>query len=114
MMEIVEHADHATFINNFHCEPADQDEVVRINVDIVEQVASRFPGFVAAAVHRGSDGRLVTNYLQWETAEHLHAMQRSAEFRAVAQRLTGLVRFDAHECTVEHVAHTQRRTPARP
>lgn len=30
-------ATHATFINTFRCKPDDQDEVVRINIDIIEQ-----------------------------------------------------------------------------
>jgi hypothetical protein len=40
MPQILSGADHATFINTFRCAPSNQDEVVRINIDIVEQVAS--------------------------------------------------------------------------
>ena len=86
MPEIVAGARYATFINTFRCRPSDQDEVVRINVDIVEQVASRFPGFVSATVHRSVDGTVVINYLQWQSPEHLAAMQRSSEFQAIARR----------------------------
>jgi heme-degrading monooxygenase HmoA len=77
MPEILSDAEYATFVNTFRCEPSNQDEVVRINVDIVNQVASNFPGFISAAVHRSADGTRVFNYLQWESAEHLMAMQRS-------------------------------------
>jgi len=35
------------------------------------------PGFVSASIHRSTDGTRVFNYLQWETAEHLAAMQSS-------------------------------------
>jgi hypothetical protein len=59
MAEIVAGAGYATFINTFGCEPSDQDEVVRINVDIVDQVASTFPGFISATVHRSTDGTRV-------------------------------------------------------
>jgi heme-degrading monooxygenase HmoA len=80
-----------------------QDQVVQINVDIVDQVASRFPGFISASVHRSTDGTRVFNYLQWESAEHLAAMQRSPEFQAIARRFAGLIEFEPHECAVVHI-----------
>jgi quinol monooxygenase YgiN len=101
---IVSGAGYATFINTFRCEPSDQEEVVRINVDIIEHVASKFPGFISASVHRSVDGTLVANYLQWQSAEHLAAMQRSSEFQAIARRFAGLVQFEPHQCEVAHVA----------
>jgi quinol monooxygenase YgiN len=102
--EILRDAEHATFINTFRCDPSDQDEVVRLNVAIVEQVASRSAGFVSASVHRSTDGTRVINYLQWESREHLAAMQRSPEFQAIARGFAGLIEFDPHECVVVHVA----------
>ncbi len=113
MAEIVSGAEYATFINTFRCEPANQDEVVRINVDIVEQVVSTFAGFVSATVHRSTDGMRVINYLQWESSGHLAAMQRSPEFQAIARRFAGLIEFDPHECEVVHVAE-RGPTPSRP
>lgn len=83
---------------------ANQNEVVRINVDIVEQVAPTFAGFISAAVHRSTDGTRVIDYLQWESHDHLAAMQRSSEFQAIARRFAGLIEFDPHECEVVHVA----------
>jgi Antibiotic biosynthesis monooxygenase len=65
MTEIVPGAGYATFINTFRCDPPLQDEVVAINIDIVDQVATHFPGFISAAAHRSSDGTRVFNYLQW-------------------------------------------------
>ena len=44
MPEIIRGGLHATFINTFRCEPSTQDERVRINIDIIDQVASTFPG----------------------------------------------------------------------
>lgn len=109
MAEITTGSRYATFINTFRCAPHDQDEVVQINIDIVDQVASRAPGFVSAAVHRSIDGTRVVNYLQWETAEHLAAMQRSPEFRSVASRFAGLIEFDPHQCEVVFSATRPRR-----
>jgi quinol monooxygenase YgiN len=102
--EIVANAGYATFINGFRCRPEDQDEVVRINVEIVDRVASRAPGFISASVHRSTDGTRVFNYLQWETPEHLARMQASEEFRAIGAQFAGLIQFDPHRCEVVHVA----------
>jgi quinol monooxygenase YgiN len=104
MAEIVSDAGYATFINTFRCEPSNQDEVVQINIEIIERVASAYPGFISAAVHRSGDGTRVFNYLQWESAEHLAAMQRSPEFQAITRRFAGLIEFEPHECEVVHVA----------
>jgi quinol monooxygenase YgiN len=103
MPEIRSRAKYATFINTFRCRPADQDEVVQINVDIIDQVASTFDGFISASVHRSTDGTRVFNYLQWESPQHLGAMQRSTGFQAIARRLAGLIEFDPHQCEVVHV-----------
>jgi quinol monooxygenase YgiN len=107
MSDIVRGADYTTFINTFRCASADQNEVVLINIDIVEQVAATFPGFISAAVHRSTDGTRVFNYLQWESAEHLAAMQRSPEFQTVARRFAGLIEFEPHECEVVHVGERE-------
>jgi quinol monooxygenase YgiN len=103
MPEIRANAQYATFINTFRCQPANQDQVVQINVDIVDQVARTFPGFISASVHRSTDGTRVFNYLQWESAEHLAAMQHSPEFQAIARRFVGLIEFEPHECAVVHI-----------
>ena len=103
MPEIRAAAEYATFINTFRCQPANQSQVVQINVDIVEQVARTFPGFISASVHRSLDGTRVFNYLQWESAEHLAAMQRSPEFQVIGRRFAGLIEFEPHECEVVHV-----------
>jgi quinol monooxygenase YgiN len=103
MPEIVLASQYVTFINTFRCDPHHQAEVVQINVDIVDQVASTFPGFISACVHRSTDGTRVINYLQWESAEHLAAMQNSAEFQAIGHRFAGLIEFDPHQCEVVHI-----------
>jgi heme-degrading monooxygenase HmoA len=81
--------------------------VVAINIDIVDQVASGFPGFISAAVHRSIDGTTVFNYLQWESAEDLATMQRSPEFLAIASRFAGLIDFEPHQCEVVHARNAR-------
>ena len=97
-------ATYATFINAFRCRPGDQDRVVELNIDIIENVAVHQPGFISATVHRSIDGTRVINYLQWETAQHLAAMQQSPAFGQIAQQLRGLIEFDPHQCEVVHTA----------
>jgi len=97
-------ATYATFINTFRCRPADQDRVVQLNVEIIENVAVGQPGFISATVHRSLDGTRVVNYLQWQTAGHLAAMQRSPAFQRIAQQLSGLIEFDPHQCEIIHTA----------
>jgi len=97
-------APYATFINVFKCDPASQEDVVRINVEIVENVAVHSAGFISASVHRSVDGTRVFNYLQWETPQHLAAMQASAAFREVARGFAGLIEFEPHQCEVAHVS----------
>jgi quinol monooxygenase YgiN len=109
MPEIQTAAEYVTFINTFRCLPENQREVVQINIEIVEQVARTSPGFISASVHRSTDGTRVFNYLQWESADDLAAMQRSPEFQAVGQRLAGLIDFDPHQCEVAHVAERGER-----
>lgn len=103
MPAIVPDAPYATFINTFRCRPENQDEVVRINIDIIEQVAAHHEGFISATVHRSTDGTRVVNYLQWRSADDLHAMQGSDEFRLLSRRFSGLIEFDPHEVTVAHL-----------
>lgn len=103
MPTIDAHAEYATVINVFKCRPSDQDEVVRINIDIIEQVARHAPGFISATVHRSVDGTRVFNYLQWETPQHLAAMQVSPEFRQFGHRFAGLIEFEPHQCEVMHI-----------
>ncbi len=103
MLTIDSDAEHATFINAFRCRPEDQDEVVRINIDIVEQVARHHDGFISAAVHRSTDGTRVINYLQWRSPRNLQTMQASAAFQQIASRFAGLIEFDPHEVTVAHL-----------
>jgi heme-degrading monooxygenase HmoA len=96
-------SNYATFINVFICEPPDQAEVVRLNVEIIERVARRAPGFLSATVHRSIDGTRVFNYLQWETTQHLADMQRSSAFREIAAGFAGLIEFEPHECDIAHI-----------
>ena len=81
MLAIIRGAEYATSSTPSAVNRRISKRSFRINVDLIERVASTFPGFISAAVHRSTDGTRVFNYLQGESAEHLAAMQRSPEFQ---------------------------------
>lgn len=103
MPSIVTGAEYVTFVNSFRCRAEDQDEIVRINVEIVDQVAAVHAGFISASIHRSVDGTRVVNYLQWRTADDLARMQSSESFRALGRQFAGITEFDPHQCEVVHV-----------
>lgn len=69
-----------THINVFTVAPDRQDDLVRSLIETV-RAASTMPGWVSASIHRSLDGRQVTNYVQFESAE---------AGRRVTQQLLGL------------------------
>ncbi len=81
-----------TLLNTFAVHPERQAEVVDCLRAFTEQNASKLPGFIAAAVHASTDGRTVVNYVQWQTAAHLHAMLASAKAKQHLAELALLVR----------------------
>lgn len=107
MPRIVKDAGYATFINVFECRPADQDEVVRILIDITEEVGKGSPGFISASTHRSTDGTRVFNYLQWRSADHLAAMQATDRFREHARRFAGLISFAEYRCEIAHIGEDE-------
>jgi len=55
-----------TLVNVFEVDPSNQDELVRLAIDGVSNIASKAPGFIRGAIHRSVDGTRVVNYLHWE------------------------------------------------
>jgi heme-degrading monooxygenase HmoA len=102
MPRIVANADYATFINTFEVDPADQPEVLDALQDTMH-IAEQHPGFISASAHPSLDGRHIFMYLQWRSAEDLHHLQASPQFRAIAPRFAGKARFASHQCRVAHV-----------
>ena len=64
-----------TLINVFTVQPEKADELVMLLDKATEQVVCFQPGFVSANIHRGFNGRHVTNYAQWRTMKDFEAMQ---------------------------------------
>jgi hypothetical protein len=68
--------------------------------DAMPEIAS---GAEHTTFHRSTHGTRVFNYVQWESAAHLAAMQRSSRFQAIARGFAGLVECEPHECEVVRV-----------
>lgn len=58
-----------TLINVFTVKPERQMELFENLKQATEKAMSRMPGYISANIHLGDDGKTVTNYAQWATAE---------------------------------------------
>jgi quinol monooxygenase YgiN len=64
-----------TFINVFKVEPENQQRVVELLTEATEVSVKYAPGFISCALHKSTDGKLVTMYAQWQSMEHYQAMR---------------------------------------
>ena len=98
-------SDVVTLINVFTVDPARQQELVDVlDAATVEQI-SQVAGFVSANIHASLDGTKVTNYAQWESWEHLEAMQADPASRAHMQAAAAIATFEPALYTVRSVHH---------
>ena len=58
-----------TVIFEFEVRPEQQKELAGKIQELVREIVSRQPGFVAAHLHLSTDGEKVLNYFQWESKE---------------------------------------------
>lgn len=69
-------------INTFFTSgPQDQDEVIKILIDLTEEAMKHQPGFISANIHRSYDGSAVLNYAQWRSAEHWKTAMQKPEIQ---------------------------------
>jgi quinol monooxygenase YgiN len=92
-----------TLINVFTVAPEKQDELVRVLVDATEEVMQHLPGFVSASIHRGLDGKEVTNYAQWASREAFEAMQKEPRAQTHMKAAAALGKFEPHLYEVSSV-----------
>ena len=71
--------------------PDKQKEVFEASVSATEEKIRHLPGFVAAAYHNSLDGTMVTEYVQWESAERFAEASRSPQFGEHVSEMAGLV-----------------------
>ena len=75
-----------TFINTFHCAPANQAAIVASLRTFTTDVTSAMPGYVGVAVHASTDGTRVVNYVQWRSGAAMQAMREDPRARSLTWR----------------------------
>lgn len=68
-----------TLINVFVVQPERQQRLIEVLLEGTAAVMRHQPGFVSANIHRGLDGRRVTNYAQWRRRQDFEAMLQNPE-----------------------------------
>jgi hypothetical protein len=97
-----------TLINVFTVEPENQDRLVDLLVEATERVMRHLPGFVSANIHRGLDGRHVSNYAQWESKEGFERMLGDPEAR---RHMGPILEVATNEGYLYEVVHVEGRPP---
>jgi len=90
-----------TLINVFDTTPEQQQALIEQWVRFTEEVKDE-PGFIAAALHKSTDGTRVINYAQWRyQADFDNFMQRhGADFAQFGQNAS---RIDPHTYEVAYL-----------
>ena len=65
-------------INVFTVDPAHQQRLIDLLTLATRGAVDRAPGFISATLHRAVDGRKVTMYARWRSAEAYQAMRADA------------------------------------
>lgn len=66
-----------TLINVFTVDPVNQQRLIDLLIRATDGLVNRAPGFISAALHRSLDGKKVTMYAQWRSAEDYQAMRQN-------------------------------------
>jgi quinol monooxygenase YgiN len=78
-----------THINVFTVAPERRDELVQSLIETVK-AARAMPGWISASIHRSLDGRQVTNYVQFESAEAAQRVTQQLLALGLIQRNTAI------------------------
>lgn len=93
-----------TLINVFTVTLEKQDELVQELIRMTDEIACKLPGFLSANIHRSTDGKRVTNYVQWRSKDDLERMLANPQAQEHIQLCQNLAaQIDFHLYTVEHV-----------
>ena len=93
-----------TLINVFTVEPENQQRLLDVLTEATEKFMSHQPGFISANLHKSLDGKRVTNYAQWASAEEYQAVLQNPAAHSHMDEATQLATFDAHLYEVSHVS----------
>ena len=83
-MTINETSAVVTLIDVFSVNESRQGELVGMLERVTVEVTQYLPGFLAANIHRGLDGRHVANYSQWASRADFEAAQAHPQMQECA------------------------------
>jgi quinol monooxygenase YgiN len=83
-----------TVINVFTVAPENQAHLVELLARATESSVRHVPGFVAAALHRSLDGRKVTMYAQWRSADDYERMRARPDTSPFLAEALTIATFD--------------------
>ncbi len=72
---------HQTVITTFEVTPGTAQDVLELLRDAYDEVISRQPGFISAAIHLNDAQTRIASYSQWRRREDFMAMLRTPEMR---------------------------------
>ncbi|MFT3972762.1 MAG: antibiotic biosynthesis monooxygenase family protein [Amaricoccus sp.] len=90
MPTIARDATHQTVITTFEVMPGTCHDLVDLLRAAYDEVISRQPGFLGAALHVNDAQTRVANYSQWRQREDFLAMLRSDEMRRRNREISAL------------------------
>jgi quinol monooxygenase YgiN len=90
MPTIARDATHQTVITTFEVMPGTCHDLVDLLRNAYDEVISRQPGFLGAALHVNDAQTRVANYSQWRNREDFLAMLRSDEMRRRNREISAL------------------------
>jgi quinol monooxygenase YgiN len=85
-----------TLINVFSVEPANQQQVLDLLVEMNTKIYKQQPGYVSANFHKSLDGVKVVNYSQWRSLEEFNRLQSLPELVAYFRQLVPLCQVEPH------------------
>lgn len=90
MPTIARDATHQTVITTFEVMPGTCHDLIDLLRSAYDEVISRQPGFLGAALHVNDAQTRVANYSQWRNREDFLAMLRSDEMRRRNREISAL------------------------
>lgn len=104
MPNIVAGQDTQTVLTTFEMTPGTCEDLMDELINAYEEVISKQPGFLSAALHVNDAQTRIANYSQWRRREDFQAMLRTPEMRERNRRIGALCR------SFEPVMYEVRRT----
>jgi heme-degrading monooxygenase HmoA len=102
-IEIQSSSELATLINLFVVEPNNQDKLIEMLKEGIETFISKQPGYVAAGLHKGMDGRHAVVYSQWRSSADIETLLKNPQASDYFQHIRAMAQIDPIVYEVSYV-----------